>query len=131
MQDVQPVTPEVRVELQGSVVIATWPEYPTVATVERFFDRIEGHLARRKPYATVLDARAIRSAPSEVRAAGGRRLKKLDPMLRLYQKGQATILSSALVRGALAAVYLISPPGYPVKVFSDFDSAMQWARAQL
>jgi hypothetical protein len=121
---------EVRIERRGSVVIASFPAHPTPEAMHAFFDRMEEMLLQR-PLALVLDAAEVRSAPISVRDAAGRRLKVMEPLLRRSLRGQATVVASPLVRGALATVHFFAPPKYPAKSFGDLASAIRWAEERV
>lgn len=120
----------IRIERRGGVVIACFPPDPSPEAVHEFFDRIEEMLLQR-PLSLVLDAAQVRSAPISVRDAAGRRLKVMEPLLRRSLRGQATVVRSPLVRGALATIHFFAPPKYPTKSFGDLASAIRWAEEQV
>lgn len=121
---------EIRLEHQGDVLISHWPKSPSAEMVHSYFDQLERLLVER-PRAVVLNALAVESAPISVRDAAGRRLKINQSLLERTLLGQATVLRSTLVRGALATVHFFSPPRYPVSTFDSLEEATAWAKAQL
>jgi hypothetical protein len=122
---------EIVIERVGQVVISTWPEEIDVDTTNRYFDQAAKLLERREPLVFVLDARATSRASSAVREAAGKRLKEQRAARQAFLRGEATVLSSALIRGTLTALYFVAPPGYPTKVFSDLDAARSWAESRI
>ncbi len=120
----------IEIERQGGIVIARFPSHPAPEAVHQFFDEVEGMLVKR-PLAIVLDAEAVRSAPISVRDVAGRRLKVMEPLLRRSLRGQATVIASPLVRGALATIHFFAPPCYPTRSFGNFSAAVRWAEEQL
>lgn len=117
-------------ERRGSVVIARFPAHPTAEAVNRFFDEVE-ELLLRSPLAVVLDAEQVCSAPISVRDTAGRRLKVMEPLLRRSLLGQATVVPSPLVRGALATIHFFAPPKYPAKSFASLAAAIRWAEQRV
>lgn len=118
------------IEHRGSVVISHWPAESSAEEVHAFFDQME-LLLQARPRALVLNALEVKSAPIAVRDAAGRRLKVMAPLFDSRLMGQATVLRSPLVRGALATIHFFSPPRYPAQTFSDLGEAIAWAQARL
>ncbi len=121
----------IRVEERGRLIVAHFPEDPTVEAVEEFFARMSKNLDKRQRTALVVNALAVRRAPIAVREVASRFLKENRGNLRSVMAGQATVLASPLIRGALTAIHFVAPPGYPTKTFADVGSAILWAEAQL
>ena len=117
----------IRLEQQGQLLISHWPTYPTVTDVDELFAQIAPLLESRRR-AIILNALNVESAPIATRDAATGHLKRMDLLLRRQLIGQATVLSSVLVRGALAAIHLVSPPGYPAKTFSQLEPAIRWTQ---
>lgn len=72
-----------------------------------------------------------RSPEARVRKLVAERLAAQNAARKVLLRGEATVLESALVRGGLTAIYWLSPPGYPWKIFGDMSEALHWAQAQL
>lgn len=121
----------VRVERQGALVVATFPAVPTVEAVGALFDRLDGVLAEGRPFALLLDATRVTKTDSAVRDLAVQRLKGKAAERKRLVRGEAVVLSSALVRGILAAMYMVVPPGYPTKTFSEVREAKLWLEARL
>ena len=117
----------IRIEQQGPLLISHWPARPSVADVDDLFSQTAALLEARRRV-MILNALNVESAPIAVRDAASAHLKRMDPLLRRQLMGQGTVLSSVLVRGALAAIHLLSPPSYPVKTFSQLEPALNWAQ---
>lgn len=117
----------IRIEQQGHLLISHWPARPSVEDVDELFART-APLLELHQRVMILNALSVESAPIAVRDAATKHLKKMDALLKRQLIGQGTVLSSVLVRGALAAIHLLSPPSYPVKTFSQLEPALKWAQ---
>lgn len=122
---------KIRIEERGALLLAHFPEEPGLEAVQEFFRRMEENLARRRRVVLVIDALKVRTAPSPVREEATRFLTKHKSALRALMIGQATVLASPLIRGALTAMHFVAPPGYPTKSFGDLDKAISWAESLL
>lgn len=118
-------------ERQGEVIVATFPPVPTVEAVGALFDRLDGILAEGRPFGLLLDASRVTKTDSAVRELAIQRLKSKAAERKRLMRGEAVVLSSALVRGILAAMYVVVPPGYPTKTFSDVADAKRWLQTRL
>lgn len=87
-------------------------------------------IARREPYIMVTDARRMTSVPSaDVRKAIAAWMQK---NARGHTSlGAVTILQSALVRGALTAVYWVFQPPNPQGIAADWTEAHAWSMKHL
>jgi hypothetical protein len=121
----------IRIEERGRLIIAHFPEHPTVEVVTEFFGRMQQNLLKRQRLALVLDASAVKSSPVAVREVANRFLKENKAALTALMAGQATVLASPLIRGALTAIHFFAPPGYPTKTFAELAPAIAWAESQL
>jgi hypothetical protein len=120
----------IEIEQRGDIVISHWPEEPTVPALHAFFDEME-RLLHQRPRALIINALSVKTAPISVRETAGRRLKVMEELLRSALRGQATVLSSPLVRGALATVHFFARPKYPAQTFACLEEAIIWAEKQL
>lgn len=122
---------EIPIERRGSIAISVWPEEPTLEGVRVYFESAFALLKQGQPIAFVLDATRVKRVSGGVRELAVRALKESATERRRYLQGEAVVLHSALVRGVLAAMYLVSPPGYPAKTFATVDDAKKWAEHQV
>ena len=81
------------------------------------------------PFATVLDLRQYREMPpaQRKRISDGMKDNPHHPRCR----GFALVFSSPLLRMLLTAILWTAKPDYELKVFSDLDEALTWARSQV
>lgn len=91
--------------------------------VEKFFLNHDGR------YALVTDTSFVQSATASQRrlvAESDIRLRDHD---RQWCAGAGIVAKTALIRGAITAIYWISPPVYPYRVFSNLTEAVVWCRS--
>jgi len=92
---------------------------------ERWGARAHYHVA------WVIDLSNITKASATQRQAFGEHLKRFEEYNVRWNAGSALIVPSAWLRGLVTAVFWISPPGFPNKLFSDPFEGEAWARQQL
>jgi hypothetical protein len=83
------------------------------------------------PVAWVVDLTLLQKADARHRQIFGEHLKRFERYDRRCNAGSALVVPNAWLRGVVTAVFWLSPPGYPNKLFADFDSAIDWARDRL
>ncbi|WP_434047306.1 MULTISPECIES: hypothetical protein [Sorangium] len=117
---------------ESPLLIFTLPEHLD----DHLFTRLHHELcafceATAEPYALVIDGRRVRGISAKQRqlvADTDRRLLHID---RIYNAGQAYVIGSALLRGALTAIRWLSPPVFPQEIFAHPGPAVLWARRAL
>jgi hypothetical protein len=82
------------------------------------------------PVAWVIDLSNIIKAPATQRKAFAEHLKRFEHNAR-WNAGSALIVPNAWLRGLVTAVFWLSPPKFPNKLFSRASEAESWAKAQL
>lgn len=108
------------------IVVVAAPRRLTVASMEAMFARIEPIYARGEPYALITDTRQVSGVPGAVER---KRLAEIlaRPVHVVGQEkwniGSATILNSAILRGAMQAMYWLWTPPRPHCAARDFDEA--------
>ncbi|MBW1832765.1 MAG: hypothetical protein JRJ10_13900 [Deltaproteobacteria bacterium] len=94
-----------------------------------FIERYTAMVERRVPFATILDSRGLTTA---ITANQRKQLTDwFDVMGNLaseYHFGIATLISNALIRGALKAVTWIKPVPVPIAAFGSIADAAPWLR---
>lgn len=119
-------------ELAPRLYCQTFPASLVDAELDEFLAALEAHVAaQRKPFAWIVMADALLSSTAKQRktfAAAEERMKEQD---RRLCAGTAFVLTSSLARGAVTAVYWISPPVYPYAIRSTRDEAIAWATEKL
>lgn len=85
-----------------------------------------------KPFVTLRDFRALSGSPDALQR---RRLAKWQDEWRSKIQanclGVATVTQSQIVRGAMKAIFWVSPPPIPEEVFLDLPSAARFLRERL
>lgn len=98
----------------------------SMAAVQRW---LLAHVDR--PYGAVYDVRNV----SEVSASERKKFSEYDLSVkhieRRYSVGEALVISSALIRGALTAVHWFSPSVHPFRTFAEFEDAAAWIEGLL
>jgi hypothetical protein len=95
--------------------------------------RAREHWAARAQYhvAWVIDLSNIAKAPATQRQALAQHLKRFEESSVRWNAGSALIVPRAWLRGLVTAVFWISPPTFPNKLFSEPLEAEGWAKKQL
>lgn len=86
---------------------------------------------RRKPNATVLDAREAGMTPATQRRMQAEWIREHEDDLRRFSRGTAFVISSPVIRGALTAILWLQPMPQPHVVVATVAEAEAWAKARL
>ena len=81
--------------------------------------------------AWVIDLTAITRAPAVQRKMFGEHLKRFEPHNLRWNTGSAIIVTNTFLRGLVTAVFWVSAPKFPTKLFSEAYEAERWAQNQL
>jgi hypothetical protein len=96
---------------------------------EYFIERYTAVVERRIPFATILDSRGLTTA---ITAHQRKRLTEwfevTGKLAGEHHFGIATLISNALIRGALKAVTWVAPIPVPVRPFGSIADATPWIR---
>jgi hypothetical protein len=101
--------------------------------VQEFYDAFcawaDSHQA---PYTVIADTTAMKTIPSAlVRAAVGKGEARTAEFEARLNQGTAVIVTNAITRGVATAVFWLSPPAYPMRLFTGFDDALAWVLTRL
>lgn len=89
-------------------------------------------LARREKFVAITDARAVRSVGSaKQRKRTADWMRSIDDQVKRYSLGHATVISSALVRGALTALSWLHKGAAPELHAANMLDACDWCVARL
>lgn len=118
------------------VITSTWPIVIIVGPsrwepgwVEDLDRQLSALFARHERFAIVTDTRPITSVPGAAeRKPLTEWLRRPDHLLKQarWNVGSATVMTSALVRGALQAIYWVWTPPSPQLAAKDFDEGWHW-----
>jgi len=89
-------------------------------------------LARREKFVAITDARAVRAVGSaKQRKQTADWMKSIDDQVKRYSLGHATIISNALVRGALTALSWLHKGAAPELHAANMLDACDWCFEKL
>lgn len=88
-------------------------------------------LHRRTTNAAVLDASAADATPAKQRRMQAEWMKSNEALIARYCVGNAFVITSPLLRGALTAIFWMQQPAAPTIVLATFDAAERWATDRL
>lgn len=96
------------------------------------FAAYEEWYRRRQPFHVVNDTAGLYAVPNAAqRKLIAEKAREHEGMSRKWIVGSATVVSSALVRGALTAITWLAPPVYHLTLCASLDEAMRVARLAL
>ncbi len=98
------------------------------AQAEQFCVDMRAVLERRKRIGIVADAR--KAGMSSLKARSIMRQFTTDTMhlSDAYTAGAAVIINSAIVRMGISAMFHLTKPNFPIKVFKTPNEGIEWAR---
>lgn len=118
---------ELRTEL-FPLVITTLRGRPTDAQMETYFVAFERIVARKRPFASLVDTTALEMVPT-----AAQRKRIADVQAEWVAKhgtemglGVAMVVQNTLIRGAITALHWLMPPPVPTQAFGDSASALQF-----
>ena len=89
-------------------------------------------LARKQPFATIRDGRAVRTMPTPVqRKVGMQWQAEIADELSRYCAGVVTVTHNAIARNLLTAVRWMSPPPTPEEAMEEMPMAVDWCEQRL
>lgn len=83
------------------------------------------------PYAWLVELGGVMNTSASQRRIFSEHEERTKEHDRKFNAGSALLSRSALTAGVITAVFWLSRPSYPTKVFSDLREAERWARSQL
>lgn len=114
------------------LVVITVPEQLDLAVVDRFSARYGRILARKLPFVTLSDASQVTSRPDAlVRKRIAEWSRDIQPQLVELSKGDARVVKSALIRGAMTAVGWLHQHPVEQKWFTTVEDAAHWSLDRL
>lgn len=96
---------------------------------EYFIERYTAVVERRIPFATILDSRGLSTAiTAHQRKLLTEWFEVTGELAGEHHFGIATLISNALIRGALKAVTWVAPVPVPIRPFGSIAEAAPWIR---
>ena len=84
-----------------------------------------------RPIAWVVDCTGIQKATATQRKIVSEHTDKILPYSKRFNMGTGIVITSSWVRGLLTAIFWLSPPPFPYKIFDTVEHAKAWSRARL
>lgn len=117
---------------RAPLYVWTFPEEATDDELEASCRAREAWAARVSyPVAWVVDLSRTKKVTAAQRRVVGAHLKHFSECDRLYNQGSAIVVPNPLVRGVVTAVFWLSPPDFPHRLFASRPEAEQWATERL
>jgi hypothetical protein len=85
----------------------------------------------QEPVAWVVDLTQLSSVNAIQRKMFATHLERFRPFDEKWTAASAIVASSPWLRGLVTAVFWLSPPKFPNRVFADVESARTWAEREL
>jgi hypothetical protein len=103
------------------------------AEVGHFYDAFYAWASSRQaPYTVIADTTAVKTMPSAlVRAAVAQGEARTAAFEARLNKGTAVVVANGVMRGVATAIFWLSPPSYPMRVFATFDDALAWVLTRI
>ncbi len=109
-----------------------FPPRTTDEELHAYYDKVDRWAASlTEPVAWVVDVAGVVSATPAQRKIVSEREARLSAIQKRLYRGSAFVAKSTLTRGLVTAVFWMTPPPYPYKVFDDERAARAWAAGQL
>jgi hypothetical protein len=113
----------------GGIVWATPPATHTGRELELVLAELEAQLARAVPYVLIFDLSHAAIPDAVQRQKLSAHVRDNDREIRRWVRGVGVVLTSSLVRGVVTAIFWVSPPPIPSKIFSTQSEAAEWAQS--
>lgn len=109
-----------------------FPDHPTNEELDSFVRaRNEWSKQASYPVAWLVDLSNITTASPVQRKVFADHVKSFEPFDVKYTAGVAAIVPNALMRGLVTAVYWLTPPKFPNRVFSRRSDGISWLMERL
>jgi hypothetical protein len=114
------------------LVFLTFPARVDEVTVTAFFARYNRMLERGRRFVNVTDATLVADRPpATIRKQMADWSRENDERMVRLSCGDARVVRSSIIRGAMTAVIWLHKPKVPQEWFSSMDDAVRWAIGQL
>ncbi len=99
--------------------------------LEDYLREVDAIHRRRKLHAVIVDARTSTRPTSAQRARVGEWMRANERVFRTWTSSFAFVVLNPLVRGALTAIFWLSPAPVPTLFTGDIEEARRWSLEQL
>ena len=119
-------------QVEGSLFVQQFPRRATDEELIEMVDAVERLIfSVRGPYAWLVDLGGVLTASASQRRICSDHEDRTKEHDAQFNAGSALLSRSPITTGIITAVFWLSKPSYPTKVFSEIREAERWARAQL
>jgi hypothetical protein len=114
------------------LVVVTFVGLATEAEFDAYLAAMTKMINERKQKnVVILDATQSGRSPPSQRKKQARWIKEHEHLLRAYSFGTAFVITSALVRGVLTAIFWVQPLPNDYTIVATLEEAERWAAAKL
>ena len=113
------------------LIIEDFPAAYSYEELDEHFTTIDGYLGRKEGFAIVIKLAVAKKPGPDIRRYAGEKYKAQMEQRRRYLRAEAVVTPSKVIKGIVSAIYWYASASHPRKVFTDFDSAVEWARSKL
>ena len=119
-------------QIEATLFIQQYPRWATDEELIEMLDAVERLVfSLHAPYAWLVDLGGVLTASASQRRIFSEHEDRTKEHDARFNAGSALLSRSAITSGIITAVFWLSKPSYPTKVFSEIREAERWARAQL
>jgi hypothetical protein len=106
-------------ESEAPILHLTYPRQTTLAELEKYYEAVGAFLERLDTQvAWLVDCTHIIAANAEQRRYVAEQEAKYKEIQEKYYVASGLYVANAMTRGIITAVFWLSPPPYPYKIFS-------------
>ena len=120
-----------KIESRGSLLDVEWAPVTDLSHVATYNAAIGAYVAKKQPFAILLDGTYIKTYPAPVRAAVGEWQQEHRAELQSHLVGMAIVSTSTFVKGLTIAFGWLAPPPFPKRLFATVGEARAWLQQQL
>jgi len=113
------------------LVHVRWAGHVSGDDIDAHFDEMLAVVARGQRFGLVMSIAELDNPTAALRRRAADRLKASAAAAAGVIVCNGHVVASTTVRGILTAIYWLSPPPFPTKVFTDPKEAEGWVRSQL
>ena len=119
-------------QVEATLFLQHYPRSATDDELKEMLQAIERLVfSLRAPYAWIVDLGGVLGAPASQRRLASEHEDRTKEHDARFNAGSAILSRSAITTGIITAIFWLSKPSYPTKVFSDLREAERWSRAQI
>ncbi|HMI91762.1 MAG TPA: hypothetical protein VK509_10390 [Polyangiales bacterium] len=119
-------------QIEATLFVQQLPRQASDEDLVEMLDAVERLVfSLRTPYAWLVDLGGVLGASASQRRLFSDHEDRTKEHDAQFNAGAALLSRSSITAGLITAVFWVSRPSYPTKVFSEIREAERWARSQL